>query len=130
MTVTACELLRMSYVALTTQFTVARIARNAVVGPQVFAQGIYAGRVTAYEDFIRDNIISTTDGLAVEVKEENITISCIAETGCGDTVGIPGALVSIEARVPVRLLGLFEVWKGEDWQFTIRSVTVTRNEWW
>ena len=119
MVVAAAELLRLSYIAVTVQFSVPRVMRDAVIGPQIFTQG-YA----SYEQYLFGEIEKRAGFFGVDLEDANFQVTCpdATDSDCGDTAGVPGALVSVRVTTPVSVLFVGE--------FTVRGVSVARNEWW
>ena len=116
------ELLRASYVGLTIQFTVTRVLRDAVVGPQVYAVSPYDASPTPYEEYILANIEQRCRRLMVSVDRSDISIGCRQAASCTVTAAQPGALVQVEVQRPTRIL-LFRT-------LLIRSIAMARNEIW
>ena len=117
------ELLRCTYVGLTTQFTATRVLREAVIGPEVFDVAPYNQSQTPFESYILNNVQALCGSLSVNLSPENIRVTCVGGAGgCDITAGRPGALVQVEISRPTTVFIFGEL--------NIESVAVARNEYW
>lgn len=120
--VVSFDMLRLSYVALTSQFIATRVVREAVIGPAKFNIPPYNQAATPYTAYIGGEIIQSARRFGVRIAQSNISIECVAAGGCGGNPGQPGVLVVVELRIPTRVLLLAD--------FTLVSTAVARNEVW
>ncbi|MCB0323591.1 MAG: hypothetical protein KDD69_08455 [Bdellovibrionales bacterium] len=118
----AIELLWVSYVALTTQFTAARVLRQASVGPEVFAVPPHTASATPFESYITQSFLEISQELLVSIQPEQISIECVPAVRCPTTAGIPGATVKLEVNRPTRVL----FWGS----IVVQGIAMGRNERW
>lgn len=121
-TIAALDLLRCSYIGLTTQFTVTRVLRDAVIGPEIFNVDPYKQTATPYEEYIIDQIQQTSAKFSVGILREQISIECVPKANCASTAGQPRALVKVEIRRPTRALFVATI--------DIQSIALAKNEIW